>query len=94
MCLTRALDEALGQANFEITVSGDCGEEVTRAAEQRGVPIRLYWPVAVERPKWDLGNGLRLGTGTTYEGGIWHAFEIRRGRHHRCFVRRARALVP
>jgi hypothetical protein len=94
MCLTRDLYDALGQPDFEITDHGDCGEEVTYAAEQRGVPIRLYWPVAVEWPKWDLGNGLRHGTGTTYEGGIWHAFEIRRGRHHRYFVQRARALVP
>jgi hypothetical protein len=50
--------------------------------------------VAVEKPIWDLGNGMKLGRGTTYEGGIWHAFEIRRGRHHRYFVQRARALVP
>jgi hypothetical protein len=94
LCVTREVYEALGRPDFEITARGDCGEEVTFAAEERGVPVRLYWPVAVERPIWDLGNGMHLGRGTTYEGGIWHAFEIRRGRHHRYFVQRARALVP
>lgn len=94
MAITRATYDTLGQPDFEISERGDCGEEITYAAETRGVPIKFYWPIAVETPKWDLGNGLRLGQGTTYEGGIWHAFEIRRGRHHRYFVRRARELVP
>jgi hypothetical protein len=88
MALTRETYSKLGEVDFESTPRGDVGEELTYRAEESGVPVRLLWPVSSDDLVWNIVDGKRYGHGTTFEGGFWHAFQIRMPRHQDDFVRR------
>jgi hypothetical protein len=73
----RDLFEAVGRPSFAATPRGDCGEELTYACEEHGKVVRLWWPSAVETPRWKLTDEISFGIGTEYEGRFWHLFESR-----------------
>ena len=93
MALSRDLWERLGRPPCAATERGDVAEEFTYAAEAKGLPVEPLWPVASDDTIWELPNGIRYGHGTTYEGGLWHAFEIRHRDHQAAFIRRCEAFL-
>jgi hypothetical protein len=93
MALSGETYRRLGQPDFESTPRGDVGEELTYEAEARGVSVRLLWPVSSEDFVWDLIDGKRYGHGTTFEGGFWHAFQIRFRQHQDDFIRRCEGFL-
>jgi hypothetical protein len=68
---------ACGQPSFMPNEFNDVAGRVTRAFELNERPIEMLFPVNCEVPKWDLGTNSTFGLGTTYQGGIYHAFESR-----------------
>ena len=73
----RNLFEAVGRPSFAATPRADCGEELTYACEELGKAVKLWWPSAVEVPRWKLTDEVSFGVGTEYEGAFWHLFESR-----------------
>ncbi len=86
--ISQSAYQALGRPRFDSTSRGDVGEELTFAAEQSGVPVDLMWPIASDDDIWPLTRDHRYGHGTTYDGGFWHAFQIRFTQHQRDFADR------
>lgn len=93
MALSTDLWTRLGKPSCVATPRGDVAEELTYAAEAIGAPIDVLMPIASADQIWELPNGLRYGHGTTYEGGLWHAFEIRHRTHQAAFIDKARAFL-
>ncbi|MBY0432321.1 MAG: hypothetical protein K2Q10_14080 [Rhodospirillales bacterium] len=83
----------LGSPSFVETPRGDVGEELTWTAEEKGVPVSLLWPSAVETPRWPLRGDRVFGTGTTYDSLFWHAFEIRSPHQHQRFIERCAGFL-
>jgi hypothetical protein len=94
MALSQRTYDALGRPRFDSTRRGDVGEELTYAAEQRGIPVDLMWPSSSDDAIWPLTDSIRYGHGTTYDDSFWHAFQIRFSEHQRDFVRRCAAFLP
>jgi len=83
----------LGSPSFVPTREHDCGGLLSRTARERGVRVKLLWPTSVAVPKWDLGNGMRFGIGTTYGELVHHNFEIRVPDRRRRFLDFCAGLV-
>ena len=83
----------MGNPEFASTKRGDVAEELTYAAEKAGVPVDLLWPVSSDDSIWALTGGKRYGHGTTYEGGFWHAFQIRLREHQAKFIARCATFL-
>lgn len=70
----------LGRPTFACTERSDCAGELTHAAKEKGYGIRLIYPTHVEKPEWELENGIMFGKGTTFgDNDIYHAFLSRKG---------------
>jgi hypothetical protein len=67
--------EALGKPSFVPTDRADCGGELTWAAMERGIDIRMLFPTHVNETRWELAPGIMFGLGTTYGGKVYHAFQ-------------------
>lgn len=93
MALSTELYRRLGEPSCLATPRGDVAEELTHAAETIGAPIELLMPIASDDQPWVLPNGVRFGHGTTYDGGLWHAFEIRLRSHQAAFIAKAAAFL-
>ena len=87
----------LGRPTFRETKRGDMSEELTYAAEEKGVPVELIMPLGYERKPaecdfWPLADGMPVyGLGTTYGNDelgemSWHHFQIRFPGNQRRFV--------
>ncbi len=68
-----------GSPSFMPNEFNDVAGRVTSAYEVFGKAVDMLWPVYCEQPLWDLGTSATFGRGTTYQGGIYHAFESRLG---------------
>lgn len=67
----------LGCPSFKPTVRGDTGSELTYAAREKGVEVRLLYPTSCDVPIWDLDGWYKFGFGTTYGNKIYHCFNAR-----------------
>ena len=97
--------EKMGRPTFRETARGDMSEELTYAAEEKGIPIKLYMPLRFERPPaeaptgWALADGMpRYGLGTTYgdeEFGdmTYHHFCIRHSGNQKRFVEKCQEVL-
>lgn len=83
---------AMEHPYFNASEKGDVGYEVTLDAEQNGVNIEMLWPTEVEEPKWNLGLASTFGPGTTYQTGIYHAFQSRMG-NSEMFVNKCKEVL-
>jgi hypothetical protein len=72
---SRETFEALGKPSFVPTSRADCGGELTWAAMEKGVDIRMLFPTHVNETRWELAPGIMFGLGTTYGNKIYHAFQ-------------------
>ena len=88
MAFSAATYGALQPVSFKTTPRADVGEELSYAAEEKGLPIELSWPISSEDYIWDLVDSKKYGHGTAYDNGFWHAFQIRSKQHHVYFIRR------
>jgi hypothetical protein len=93
VALSQQTYSRLGRPRFDSTPRGDVGEELTYAAERAGVPTDFLWPTHSDDAIWELADGRVYGHGTTYDGGFWHAFQIRFTTHQRRFVDRCDAFL-
>lgn len=88
---TEEMFDSWGRPVFFASGKHDTGGEVTEAAGGFG-NCRSLWPLHVEKPKWDLGPNSTFGLGTTYQGGIYHAFELRMG-NDRMFIQKCKEVL-
>ena len=97
--------DKMGRPTFRETKRGDMSEELTYAAEEKGIPIKMYMPLRYERPSpeapagWPLADGMpRYGLGTTYgdeEFGdmTYHHFQIRHPGNQKRFVEKCEEVL-
>lgn len=88
---TKKMWEKWGRPTFAAGAGSDTGGYVTIASGGFEKAASL-WPTHVVTPKWDLGPGSCFGLGTTYQGGIYHAFELRMG-NERMFIEKCREIL-
>lgn len=93
MGVSQATWDRLGRPSCLATARGDVAEELTYEAEARGVPIEMLMPVASDDRIWSLPNGIEYGHGTRYEGGLWHAFEVRCPDYQAAFIARCEEFL-
>ena len=93
MGVSRATLEKLRFPSFSETPRADVGEEVTYAAEAKGVPLDTFRPCKVLGPKlWPLeGEEPQFGRGTVYADSdgqpiFYHNFEIRLPEMYQLFL--------
>ena len=77
IAFSRKTYEELGEPSFHEHVQWDVGGEFTHRAREKNIPVKLMYPSHVEIPKWKFKDGRVFGTGTTYEGKIYHHFQSR-----------------
>lgn len=75
MAFSKETFELLGKPSFKATSRGDVAEEITYACRDKDVTFQLIYPSHVDKPMWELVNGVKFGYGTTYANVVYHAFE-------------------
>jgi glycosyltransferase involved in cell wall biosynthesis len=83
----------LDKPTFAVTVSSDVAENVSYAAEERGLPYRALYPVKCAEPLWRLGNYGMYGIGTEFIGGIYHLYQSRMSENMKMFERVCEEVV-
>lgn len=84
--------DKMNNPSFQPTEFGDVGYQMTANAIMYDVDMELIWPTHVEVPRWDLGKESCFGLGTTYQTGIFHAFESRMGNND-IFVNKCKEVL-
>lgn len=92
IAFSRKTWEKMNKPSFLHSEFGDVGHEMTLYAPLHDVPVELIWPTHVEVPRWDLGKESCFGLGTTYQTGIFHAFESRMGNND-IFVNKCKEVL-
>ena len=82
----------MNKPSFLHSEFGDVGHEMTLFATLHNVEVELIWPTHVEVPRWNLGKESTFGLGTTYQTGIFHAFESRMGNND-IFVNKCKEVL-
>lgn len=77
MVFSKKTYDFLGRPTFNTNLRSDCGAEMTHAARNLGVEIRMLYPNHVEVPHSYFDGYLQFGYGTTYGNKIYHSFESR-----------------
>ena len=83
----------LGRPSFETNLRSDCGAEMTHAAREKGVEIRMLYPSHVESPYAQLDGPIQFGYGTTYGNEIYHAFESRFRQRDSFFINKCNSII-
>jgi hypothetical protein len=83
----------LGKPTFEETPNSDVAENVSYAAEIKGLPYRALYPVKCVEPLWRLGNYGMYGIGTEFIGGIYHLYQSRMSKNIKMFERVCEEVV-
>jgi hypothetical protein len=91
----RRLYERAGRPALRPSKKFDVCASFSRACELRGHPVVKLPPVSCVRPKWSLYDDRfhHVGHGTTFAGGIFHAFEIRLGSTQELFLRKCEEVL-
>ena len=95
--ITRSCYLRLGQPSFRVNARADAGQEVSYAADRRGVRYRTLYPTHYERDPdggvWPLGNYGWFGVGTVFAGRVYHLFQSRLGANVDLFTQRCAEVV-
>jgi len=83
----------LDKPTFAATPDSDVAENVSYAAEAKGLPYRALYPVKCVEPRWRLGNYGMYGIGTEFIGGIYHLYQSRMAENIRMFERVCEEIV-
>lgn len=97
MCINKIVYEQLEKPNMAPTARGDIGEEFTYLAEEKNIPIEIFYPQSYEASpygatSWALSGHLpHYGIGTTFESAdktprFYHLFESRTNLHVDKFI--------
>lgn len=85
--------KALGSPKFACTDRSDCAGELTHAAREKGVEVRLLYPSHVVEPEWQLDGPIMFGKGTTFgNNDIYHAFLSRKG-NEKMFIDKCQEIL-
>jgi len=104
MCVNRTVFDKLGKPSMAPTVRGDIGEELTYLAEEKNVPIEIFYPQSYEASpygveSWALKGDLpHYGIGTTFESDdkrprFYHLFESRTNLHVDKFISKCESVL-
>jgi len=77
MGFSTKLYQALKPINFNADENHDVGGQFTKKCRENNKNIKYWYPTHVELPKWKLYPNGYFGIGTTYNGLVFHNFEIR-----------------
>ena len=91
MSFSKVTYDSLARPSFVATKKGDVGAEMTHEAFVK-CGYELIWPTHVEAPKWALGSSSQFGLGTTYQTGVYHAFESRMG-NGKMFIEKCKKVL-
>ena len=104
MCVNKSVYEQLGKPSMGPTSRGDIGEELVYLAEERQLPIEIFYPQSYEASpygaeSWALTGDLpHYGIGTTFEkldktAMYYHLFESRTNLHVDKFISKCLTLL-
>jgi hypothetical protein len=95
--ITKSCYERLGQPSFSETRRSDVAEELTYAAEAKGVRYRCLYPTHFEKEPvggvWPLGNYGYYGIGTVFDETVYHLYQGRLGNNIDLFVERCNQII-
>lgn len=93
----KCLEQLGAEVSFRETARADVAEEVSYAAESKGIPYRCLYPSTFEREPvgglWPLGNYGYYGVGTTFENTVYHLYQGRMGNNMELFMQRCNEIV-
>lgn len=104
ICINRTVYEQLGKPSMGPTSRGDIGEEFVYLAEEKNMPIEIFYPQSYEASpygatSWALTGELpHYGIGTTFEKSdkiamYYHLFESRTNLHVDKFISKCLTLL-
>ena len=104
MCVNRTVFDKLGRPSMSPTARGDIGEELTYLAEEKNVPVEIFYPQSYEASpygatSWALSGDLpHYGIGTTFESDdgrprFYHLFESRTNLHVDKFISKCETVL-
>lgn len=78
MAFSSKLFRSLRPIDFNEDSSHDVGGQITSKCLENGFNVKYWFPTDVQIPKWYLYPNGYFGIGTTYNGLVFHNFEIRK----------------
>jgi hypothetical protein len=84
---------ALGQPHYNETDRSDVAEELTHIAREKGIEVDMFKFEKCEIPLWDLSEGRKFGTASSYEGLAFHNFESRNSEKIEFFVNKCKEIL-
>jgi hypothetical protein len=104
MCVNKLVYEKLGKPSMAPNVRGDIGEEFVYLAEEKNIPIEIFYPQSYEASpygatSWALKGDLpHYGIGTTFESidgraRFYHLFESRHNLHVDKFISKCETVL-
>jgi hypothetical protein len=93
MVFSKKTYDYLGRPSFVETERSDCGGEMTYAAREKGLEVRLLYPTSSEIPAWHLDQYYDFGYGTNYENKIYHSFESRFKKKDSYFINKCNEIL-
>lgn len=94
IAFTKKTYEKIGKPSFHATERGDVGEEITYKAIEKGLILKILLPKVVEKPMWELADGIMFGYGTSYRNEVYHAFESNANHHSTSrFIEKCKEII-
>ena len=84
---------ALGQPSYNETSRSDVAEELTHISREKGFEVNMFKFTKCEVPLWELGDGRKFGTASTYEDIMFHNFESRNSEKIEYFVGKCKEVL-
>lgn len=84
---------ALGQPHYNETDRSDVAEELTHIAREKGIEVDMFKFEKCEIPLWDLSDGRKFGTASSYEGLAFHNFESRNSEKIELFLNKCKEIL-
>ncbi len=92
MGIHKSVYSTLGFPLLSESDENDVAGVLTKLALLKNLRIKYWVPTEVELPEWNLYRLGRFGLGTTYNGLVYHAFQIRDGNHFR-FIKKCKKVL-
>lgn len=83
----------LGQPSYNETLRSDVAEELTHISREKGFEIDMFKFSKCEVPLWELGDGRKFGTASTYEDLMFHNFESRNSEKIEYFINKCKEVL-
>ena len=83
----------LGQPHYNETSRSDVAEELTHIAREKNIEIDMFKFETCKIPLWELGDGRKFGTASSYEGLVFHNFESRNKEKIEFFITKCKEIL-